>query len=242
MGAAVSDEGYRVFQPADAPTWLQDQNGQAWLQAFGLIKDLIVDRVREGSQQRFPGLAAPDALGVIGSERGGLYRKYSGDTDEAYAQRLINAWETWKFGGTALGMLRALDDLGYTVTIQQSNGLSFRLDGTADRGLSVVGDVSWLFLGSTSSTFWTYFTVVFELADIPPTWTSIVSPPTGLTAPTLTEVNLIRSVISRFKYGPAVCAGIHVNTVGGKYWGKPALVWGAGGLNWGGNTVVTFTP
>jgi hypothetical protein len=225
---------YRTFLPDGAPTWLQDDNGGAWLQAFGLALDEQIDFIKQAIQARMPLIAPVDALGSIGAERQ-IDRAFFGDTDAEYRQRLFDAWETWTLAGTALGLLRALDDVNYVFTAEQRNFLEFSLD--VNRNLVRV-DRGYLWEFGFPAGFWSIFSVVMKTADIPAHWTSIVDPPTDVSAPTKAEVNFLRGIIRKWKPAKAVLDRIIVIT-SGIIWGFPVTrVWGpATPWVWGGTTV-----
>jgi hypothetical protein len=232
---------YRKYQPdgQDTPSWLQDFNGGAWLEGFGLIKDEFVERIKQAIAARFPGTGPVDALGAQGSERG-IDRAFYGDTDDAFRSRILAAWDTWTLAGTALGLLRALDDVNYTFTAEQRNFLEFSLD--AFRNLVRVNRGYLLEFGRPAG-FWSIFGLVMDTADIPAHWTSIVDPPTDISAPTKAEVNFIRRVIRKWKPAKATMDKIVIIT-SGELWGYPAThVWGSG--VWGGTSVawgLALTP
>src|SRR3954469_12789776 len=100
----MGDE-YRRWMEEAAPPWLAGDVGAPVLRALRDQLDLLVERIREGVRQRFPELAAYDALTLTGYER--QIDRSAVDTDATYAQRVREAWTTWPFGGTCYAMLRA---------------------------------------------------------------------------------------------------------------------------------------
>jgi hypothetical protein len=226
---------YRTFLPDGAPTWLQDDNGGAWLQAFGLALDEQIDFIKQAIQARMPLIAPVDALGSIGAERQ-IDRAFFGDTDAEYRQRLFDAWETWTLAGTALGLLRALDDVNYVFTAEQRNFLEFALDGSRNLVRVDRGNL-WDF--GRPAGFWSIFAIIMEAGDIPAHWTNIQDPPTDVSAPTKAEVNFLRKIVRRWKPAKATLDRIIVITSGelwgfpsGGLWGDPGA-WGATGVAWG---------
>ena len=69
--------------------------------ALASAKDWAADRIRLSIKAKLPGvgLAPTDALTQIGIERG--ITQNAGETDVAFAARLLNAWNVWPYAGTA---------------------------------------------------------------------------------------------------------------------------------------------
>jgi hypothetical protein len=121
----VAGTNYEDYQAAIAPTFLQDVWGQAWLEAHGSLKDALVEQLKEAVKCRFPLLAPPDALQALGFERS-IQRGLS-ESQSAYAQRVLNAWTAWLFGGTAQGVLSQLIATGYTSSVLMQHGLQYTM-------------------------------------------------------------------------------------------------------------------
>lgn len=116
-----------------------------------------------------PTLPASDALDEIGADR--QLPRISGESDAAYAARLLAAWDVWDFAGSHYGVLRALQLAGYgTPIIVQDNGRYAQITG----GAGTVADITfgslmtcadrslhpgWTFDGRTD--FWSRFGIVF---------------------------------------------------------------------------------
>jgi len=146
---------YETWLKAQAPTYMQDQYGQAWLGGIGAAMDDYAQQYIAGTKATFPDYAPPDALGVIGDELG--IDRGPFETDQQYAARLVGAWLAWKFAGTPLGLLVALYWAGFGggVLVQQ-NGLAYSLTGSPVAGadptsLLSVTNCSQLAVGITSS-------------------------------------------------------------------------------------------
>src|SRR3954467_14502185 len=123
---------YRDFQVQNAPPWLQGPNGGPFQAEFGGAKDEVLDRARLGVLARMPGkmlreqdaaqVEAPsDALDHIGADRG--TPRAAGESDATFASRLLEVWARNQYLGGPYGMLKALDDYGYTdVNLLYDNG------------------------------------------------------------------------------------------------------------------------
>ena len=93
------------------PGWLSTPKAQAWRRACLNQKDVTLDRLKRAIKMRFASLAPADAQAAIGYER--LIDRGPSETNDAYAARLIDAWDIWRWGGTTFGILCALRDAGY---------------------------------------------------------------------------------------------------------------------------------
>jgi hypothetical protein len=237
---------YADYQVQISPTALQGSYGSAHQRAYGIIKDYYAALSKDAVQLRFPGIAPPDALGSIGSDRlieqGIDTLTGANESQAAYITRVKRAWPhdgirghapdtanaTWYWGGTAFGMLRAFDVLGYDPTIVQQNGTYWSLSGG---NLVIVQNPP-----LTGWPVWNSFLVLFPSA--PASWTSMDVPATGVSVPNLDEINRLIRLINLWKPAHALCLGIQVN-VSGRFWGYPpvgaggAPVWGTG--TWGGS-------
>ncbi len=98
-----------------APGWLQTPKNAAWLRASGDVKDSLVERAKSAVKARFAATAPRDALDSLGSER--QIERGPSESDTDYAARVAGAWETWQYGGTALGVLTALSEAGYASAV-----------------------------------------------------------------------------------------------------------------------------
>ncbi len=196
------------------------------------------------------------------------------ESDADFAERLRTFWETAApFGGTPYAILQQLYySLGYdNVYIVQQNGLLFHIstpptdDPTVDL---IVEDAMACATDQepspdrpspqkvipADSPWWRFddrtdlcnrFAVLFP-PDLPASWNDVTNPPTGTSAPSISEVNAIRQIIQRWRNAEAQCVGIIVDVGDGsarnKLWGFPNTnVWGQTGEVWGGQVVV-FSP
>lgn len=221
---------YRNFMMSISPPWLRTPEGEAWTQGVGDIKDVMLERLKEGVKARFPTEAANDALDRIGEERL-LPRAYFGETQSAYAERLVDAWTVWPFAGTAYGVLTALWDYGYSnyPYIAIAKGKLYHLDSNKQL---VVTTGSFSF---DVPTHWATFRVLFP-SPLPPSWIS-----GGVPAHGSAEALRVISVINRWKDAKALLEKVIIQNTG-LMWGFPlSQLWGGGGLTWGG-TVTIWTP
>lgn len=181
--------------PRQVPGPWKRRNGQGLWTATGKFLDAQEELMRQAILVGFPtkggldsinfptnpqfAIAPSDALDAIGFDRG-LPRAVAespadngGVKDQAYAARLLGAWEAWKYGGSHYGLLRALQLAGYAdMVIAQVNGRYSQLTGSA----GTIADMTqgWLMtcadrptvppgfmLRYDSNTFWSEFAIVF---------------------------------------------------------------------------------
>lgn len=235
---------YQDYQAKLSPTALLRPNGAAFEAAFGSVKDAQLDRDIAAVKAKYPNVAPSDALSIIGADRG-IPRGQS-ETDAAYAARLVNAWNTWPWAGTPYGMLQAFRATGYTnVFICQPNGgKEFTLDANGNLVTTALAGGVWQNLSLASpytaplrQTFWSIFDVLFP-APLPASWGGGATVPASGSA----EANFIRSIVSAWKPGHAICGRIIIVKTG-KVWGYPTTqVWGAATGNWGSSTTDVWTP
>lgn len=219
---------YREFELDCAPPWLLDENGEDWLTASGDAKDALVERAKAGVKARFPLLAPPDALTAIGNERG-LPRGPT-DTDSSYAQRLVGAWDTWKWAGTPTGVLNALWDAGYTNVVLVTPRRTHTLNGSRQL---VTTTLATLRVFPPGAGFWNTFLVWFPSPFIA-AWSG------GAPASSSAEADSVRRLVNRWKPAHAIVVG-YVATITGHFWGEPGVKWGDTGLKWG-PANVRWTP
>ena len=149
---------YRDFIPRRlAPAWLQTPKNAAWLRASGDLKDSLVERCKNAVKARFARLAPRDGLDRIGGER--QISRSPAESNSAYAERVANAWGTWRWAGTAYGVLRALRDAGYPgAYIGIVNGLLYSLDPS---GLVIEKLPAGSWACDATPEFWSKFVVMF---------------------------------------------------------------------------------
>jgi hypothetical protein len=206
-----------------APGFLRGDYGQQLMRSLGILKDLALERARRAVRARMPTLAPYDALPLIGDER--QIDAVPGEPAAAYAERLRNAWDTWRLAGLPLGVLRALRIAGFpTVTLLQMRRHSFTLD--ADSNLVVANYGAPVDQGYTPAnypaTFWNAFGVVISE---PFGWSGAVPADGSATA------ELCRRVLKRWKPAHAICDTITIVT-GIELWDWPAGSWDEAGGHW----------
>lgn len=82
---------FRNYFPFGVPSWLSEGDGGKILYTLATLKDIAVQRVRDGLEARMPTRAGPSALALIGPDRGILQGR--SETDAHYAQRLLG----WRY-------------------------------------------------------------------------------------------------------------------------------------------------
>jgi hypothetical protein len=221
-----------------APGWLQDPAGLAFLGALGARKDALVALAKEAVKARLPTFAPDDALAEIGRDRD--IERGPGEPDASYRARLRIAHDTWRWAGTAYGILLELYNAGYTpisgrVVIQTQKGKQHELRADFDPTVHgpdgvVTTDLGTVHLGG-SPELWSQFAVLF-VNPIPARWTPTVPADGG------EEVERIRRIIRSRKPAHARCVRLTVSP--GTTWGLN-MTWGS--FTWGGGGAQTvWTP
>lgn len=156
-----------------APTTFRRAKAAAYLLALGQQLDGSVDgdyvgrgsaaldwgvvaRAKAAVKARFPGVAPSDALEEIGLERG--MPRGPGESDASYGARLLGAWNTWPWAGTAFGLLNALAAAGYAAEVRIQNRMRYALDAAGALVVEQRPAGEWRF--DTSTAFWSRFALV----------------------------------------------------------------------------------
>ena len=226
---------YAVQVPLVQPGWLQGPYGQAWFRGLGSLKDSLVDRNRQGQNERFSLVASPDAVGAIAANMG-IDAGFS-ETAAALRARLPGAFTTWTRAGSAWGLLEQLVAQGYSnVTVVTQAGIYYStpIDPVAGPVVTIPSPGSSLTLNPGG--FWNVFWVIFT-TPFPSNWTSIATPLSSSTAPSIDELNRIRTTINNRRPGHAFCTGITAFT-SGELWDYPPGLWSDAGT-WNPGTVAT---
>lgn len=182
---------FREYMLTISPPWLQTAHGAPFVQGIGIMKDSLLFRAREAARARFPTLASNDAVNLLGTERG-IFRA-PGETTASYAGRVVEAWDTWAYAGTAFGILSALRGAGYdNVKLAQFNQRLYELDVDGVLVTTVLPDGSWMFQ-DTADTYWARGIVIFP-EPLLARWVS-----DGVPGSSSDEANLIRSIVRKWK-------------------------------------------
>jgi hypothetical protein len=248
---------YAGFLASIAPTEWRGTNAAAYLERRGEMADEMIEQAAFAVRAGWPTSdAADDALPYMGAER--LILRGLSEDDATYAERIRQSWAVWPWAGTAYGVLKALEGAGYTTTngdphVAQQNGAVYSLDGTgaldgsdlvieSAGGNPVLGDAAWWEVTSyddLGADFWSRFIVLFPNA--PTGWGAPTSPPTGVSAPTVSEVNSLIRLVRQWKRAVATFSGIVFLQGAGPWWGWPlGQTWGGGGV-WGGTDSILWT-
>ena len=94
-----------------APPWLQGTWASRWLEACATEKDIAQEQIAQSIKLRFPSYCHKDALLYIGYDR--QIERQLDDTDNEYRNKLLRAFDTWRWAGTRVGVLNAMVALGY---------------------------------------------------------------------------------------------------------------------------------
>ncbi len=234
---------YRDFIPRElAPGWLQTPRNAAWLRASGDLKDSLAERCKDAVKVRFARLAPRDGLDQLGGER--QIERGPSETSVAFAERVVDAWGLWRWGGTAQGVLLALRDVGYSkALVEIVNGNQYGLD--AQGALSIQGLPRGSWSCDATPDFWSKFAVVFpqnpwgkERIGFPrPRW-EWVRPANGDP-----RIEQIRRLVRRWKSAHSTCSDIAVINEG-RTWDYPHRhrTWDNQGGTWSGNDVLHYAP
>lgn len=146
-------------------------NQQTIERVFGGEKDEQLDRIRQALLVGFPGQAPATALNNIGAER--MLPRVSGETDDAYAERLRTVWDGlggWSYAGSHGSLLRALDRAGFPMGTPDGAHIIQRVRRyswlTASGGDVTFGTHPGMVWDPSPETVWNQFAIFFG-ADVP---------------------------------------------------------------------------
>jgi len=215
--------------------WMGRVGRKIWGAFSAVLGDFALDWGQRANLEHCPEFASADAVALIANER--QLDQGPNESTAAFATRLTKAYQAWKYAGRPYGLLVALYAQGYTnVVLVQQNGLGYKLTQaptfvpTSDMasfdlatltapftsmvtpGYSVPQGIPWWTIDNNPE-FCSRFVILF-LNALPASWTNVVSPPTGATAPTLSEVNRIHGLISKWRPAKATCVGFYAQVSG----------------------------
>lgn len=147
------------------PSWLTRDDGEKVFWALALIKDSFVERVRLGLEARFPSLAGPSAVKLIGADR--IITRGRSESDASYVRRL-KAWRYprgHRVRGSAFALLTqvsnyfAEDGAFFCWTIDRNENKHLNDETGAQ---SYEYGYSWNWDGAAATPRWARFWLVLE--------------------------------------------------------------------------------
>jgi hypothetical protein len=147
---------FRDWLVTKIPPLLQVQASLAtFARAVGDTFDAMEFKADQAIKQRFPQYTSRGGLSALANERG-LPRPLNA-TDAQHAAKLKDAWNLWPEAGTPFGLLRALTDEGYSVTLLTKRGNRYTLSSSGTGYDRWLGDSATF--GSWAPAFWNRFAV-----------------------------------------------------------------------------------
>lgn len=113
---------YIQYLPLRVGAWLRREFGGVWLEASGILGDVLADLAREAVKVKFVSRAmgAPDALNATGADRS--LPRWPGESNVSYAARLAQAMESMEANGRPGGLTGELAGLGWAnVTLKEAH-------------------------------------------------------------------------------------------------------------------------
>jgi hypothetical protein len=214
--------------PGLSPPRLRQRFGASLMRVLGAVKDAVADAARQAVKARMVALAPDDALPWIGAER--LIERYPGETTPQYRARLRAAWDAWLFAGTAQGVVGALRAAGFNASVFSVRAApSWWVGAWPPNGPEALPAASW-------SRFWIVIEPPFPFAWTLRRWGAFAwgelgadgTPLTWGSTATVRQVELVRSIVRKWKAAHERCAQVLVRVPDG-----------AGGfvtLQWNGET------
>lgn len=201
---------FRSILKTTGPMWLRIGTNLSIMYGIGVILDLIADMALAAVRRRFANEAIPDALDVIGAERG-IWRGPSEDRDH-YVERLKNWLPAVRRKGGTYEMLNQLHAYfeqweGFQIDLVYANGRRYTKDAA---GAITYDDLAWTPPIAGSHRWFMYLRPSQELPISTDDLRAL-----------LREWNAVHAIGTAY----ILVNGAHV-------WGEPGLTWGAPGLVW----------
>jgi hypothetical protein len=133
------------------PSWLKEDEGGLVAYSLAVVKDIYMERVRQGIAARFPRYAQDDALQIIGAERG-LFRGRS--THDRYVERLQGWRQAHARRGSAfavLGQISAYFGDGVNLRTIDTKGTEHTIDAAGATAYAYGQTWGW---ATTGARFW----------------------------------------------------------------------------------------
>lgn len=111
---------YQDYAASLAPVWLRGDAAQTDIRARARPLDDLLVKARNIMLARLIAFAPDDALLMFGRERG--IRRFDGEPNSIYRQRVAAAWDWWSLAGTRPGMIRLLALCGYQAVVTEHFG------------------------------------------------------------------------------------------------------------------------
>lgn len=167
-------DSYKEWIPNElVPPPLQGEWSAKYLQLIGAELDETLDELTQAVRAPMPGglpntPATDAALALIGRER--QLERYAGETAATYAERLRQAWVTWKFAGSHFGLLEQLYLAGFDsahLYVVQKSGK--RVKFTAPDTLTITQGAPWT-MDAKPPEAYASFGLLFTAAQPAITW------------------------------------------------------------------------
>jgi len=176
----MSALGIRDLVQAISPTWLAGIQGvaagvgQRLLYDFGLMSDVVLEKLNQGVKARMPTECDPSALALIGADRS--IPQGPNEPDNSYRVRLRRSFETWQKAGSDQSVLIQL--LGYlspntpqvTIVNDTSTWQTYRANADPASAPFTVKSNNWTWDYRTQQKNWWQEWVIFYSATGP--WTN----------------------------------------------------------------------
>ncbi len=204
-----------IYELTAGVDFLRGGLGRLYAGTLGAVVDALVEGARQSFVQGLPGHSeqVEDSLNQIGADRS-LFR-FRGETLASWRARTQGAWTYYEQAGTAIQVLRAVNQFGAIMFAPTWNPALIFL--TEDR--------------------WARFTVWLGAGVVP--WTAAPTYDSGvvydapdlmydLSGATVEDVSTLSAVIR--KWAPLRSKGQAVIVLSGVVYGEPGVVYGAGAV------------
>lgn len=161
----MADFSFRKAFRKLVPSWLSTGDGELILATMGIVKDMFMDRLRQGLEARFPTRTGPSALALTGADRG-IPRGRS-ETAAHYAQRLLR-WRHprgHKTRGSAFALLEQVSEYWGGMFCRTIDVAGNQFQRTADGVESVVHGLTWDWDGNGVAEHFRFWLVLYPVPE-----------------------------------------------------------------------------
>lgn len=187
-------------------SWLTSGQSELVLYSLGLMQDAMADRFRLSMEARFPSFAPPDALALIGRDRGIVRGR--GEPRDAYAARLLRYLQDLRVAGSPFALCEQLfhylQTPNATIRTVDDRGNWFERAPNGELAAQIGGGWNWD--GQTKFRFW----VIIVNGPWEIRWDPSLGSWSGNTTATSEEVSDVMSIIRDWSPAGTQCEWVVV--------------------------------
>lgn len=225
MSIVVTYRSY-VAKLVSGIDYLTDRLGSGYAGVYALVHDCLAQGATFAIESRLPGHPNQwrDALAQNGADAG-LFR-YRGESDASWAARVSNPWPQYEQAGTAVQLMRAINEWGEIVFPSTWDPALVHYTENNTNGTFTI----WLSAGITPwGPPWTYGDGS-QYGTNGLLW--------GISNAIPEDVDTLKRIVRKWQRGSSKGRGCIV--LSGHVWGEPGLTWGSFSYGSGSRVLISF--